>query len=534
MASINLKKEKLFDFPKIWAIMKKNFFVLTRDRARMIPLLLMPIFMIIILGFVTGNAPKHISTAIVSYDESPLSQSVIQAIAGSQYFSVAKMVGDEDEARQLLDKGDVEAIVEIPPNFGSDIANSIQTKIIVVVDQSDSSVAGTARQNLQLIVQNIASQIANNKLKSYQQSLSSSAKQISAYVSNSQNIYALISPKIQDAQGQLAASQNILQQERMSLFVSSGGATSIPSSGYVSPFIPTSGQSGTNPQQSLATQGQQAQLSLIDSLISLSKKSSADLSSINSNALSIGKSSLSQQASYSSIAQSLSNIQLFYQSNSQETLQPIVYTEKAAYGTGKTAFDFLIPALIAMTIFQGAVMGMGRSIAGEKKDGSLTRVFLTPTSNVTILTGTLLFYILFEIVRASFLIIFSMIIFGVTISGSIFSVALIIALYVSICTSIGMLISASVKTETQFMAIGMLVALPTMFLSGVFFPVQAMPGFMQVLAEFLPITYASSALRSVMVKGLSISYIWYPLLILLVFLVLAVGFTLVVFKREIE
>jgi len=59
-----------------------------------------------------------------------------------------------------------------------------------------------------------------------------------------------------------------------------------------------------------------------------------------------------------------------------------------------------------MTLFQGAVMGMGRAVAGEKREGSLTRVFLTPTSNITIITGTLLFYIIFEMIRASFLIIY--------------------------------------------------------------------------------------------------------------------------------
>ena len=374
MATNTKRKEKLLDLTKIFAIIKKNFFVLTRDRIRIIPLLLMPVFMILILGFVTGNTPKHIQTAIVSYDNSPISQNIIQAISGNQYFSVGKLVGEEGQARQLLDKGEVEVIVEIPPNFGEDIANSVQTNIIVIVDESDSSIAMTARQQLQMIVQGIASQLARNKLEAYQQSVSSSANQINTYVSGSQNVYTTINPKLQEVQAQLMASQNILQQQRAGLFLSSSSSTSLPLNyNYSSPQI-MHGQTGPDFVLSPTTQAQLAQLNMIDYLLSINSKATNDINSISSSALSIGKNSVLQQTSYSNIAQALSNIKLFYQSNSKQTLQPIIYTEKAAYGTGKTPFDFLIPALIAMTIFQSAVMGMGRAVAGEKKEGSLTRV----------------------------------------------------------------------------------------------------------------------------------------------------------------
>jgi ABC-2 type transport system permease protein len=219
----------------------------------------------------------------------------------------------------------------------------------------------------------------------------------------------------------------------------------------------------------------------------------------------------------------------------ENIVRPLSVEDKAAYGSsGLRIIDFLIPSLIAMTIFQGAVMGMGRAVAGEKRDGSLTRVFLTPTSNTTIIVGTLLFYVLFELVRASFLIIFSVVVFNIKIQGSLLLIALILAIYIIVSTTIGMIISSIVKTEQQFQAIAMLVSLPTMFLSGVFFPLQAMPKIMQSIANFLPITYAADALRGVMVKALPIQMISYPLSILLLFLVIFVTCVVLVFKRDIE
>jgi len=187
-----------------------------------------------------------------------------------------------------------------------------------------------------------------------------------------------------------------------------------------------------------------------------------------------------------------------------------------------------------MTIFQGAVMGMGRSVAGEKREGSLTRVFLTPTSNTTIIVGTLSFYVFFELVRAAFLIIFSIVVFNIQIKGSLLLIALILAIYIIVSTAIGMIISSLVRTEQQYQAMAMLISLPTMFLSGVFFPVQSMPKVMQSIANFLPITYASNALRGVMIKALPIGMIIYPLIILVVFLVICTVGVISVFKRDIE
>jgi ABC-2 type transport system permease protein len=142
--------------------------------------------------------------------------------------------------------------------------------------------------------------------------------------------------------------------------------------------------------------------------------------------------------------------------------------------------------------------------------------------------------VLFELVRASFLIIFSVVVFNIKIQGSLLLIALILAIYIIVSTTIGMIISSIVKTEQQFQAIAMLVSLPTMFLSGVFFPLQAMPKIMQSIANFLPITYAADALRGVMVKALPIQMISYPLSILLLFLVIFVTCVVLVFKRDIE
>jgi ABC-2 type transport system permease protein len=136
--------------------------------------------------------------------------------------------------------------------------------------------------------------------------------------------------------------------------------------------------------------------------------------------------------------------------------------------------------------------------------------------------------------RASFLILFTVMVFKVRIEGSILVLAVVMAVYAAISIGLGMILSCLVRTEQQFMALAMLVSMPSMFLAGVFFPIRSMPQILQILANFLPITYAGSAFRSVMIKGLSFHYILLQFNILLIFLALIMVLLFTVFKRDIE
>jgi len=70
-----------------------------------------------------------------------------------------------------------------------------------------------------------------------------------------------------------------------------------------------------------------------------------------------------------------------------------------------------------------------------------------------------------------------------------------------------------------------------MFLSGVFFPIQQMPWYMQDISRVLPLTYAAQALRKVMVLGAGIPAISTELTVLIVFGVVMTAIAVPVFRR---
>jgi ABC-2 type transport system permease protein len=75
------------------------------------------------------------------------------------------------------------------------------------------------------------------------------------------------------------------------------------------------------------------------------------------------------------------------------------------------------------------------------------------------------------------------------------------------------------------------VMFPMMFLSGIFFPIKMMPGFMQTISSFLPLTYASDAMRKVMVLGSDVTQIGADLAIMVIFGAIMLAIAVPLFKK---
>ncbi len=533
----HLEKEKLVDFRKILAIIQKNFIVITRDKARILPLILFPVFMILVFGFTSGNTPKHIPTAIIAYDNSPLSQKIQQDISNSNVLAVKKLLSTEGEGKNLLDSGKVKVLIVIPPNLQEKIDNAESVGVTVIVDESDSSVASTAKQTINSIIGSASKDIGIEKILSFQKSVDFASQKLQDYNNQFLNKYSFIVSKSKTAEASLKDADKKLTEKAISL----GNSLSSPSF-IIAPKITRTNESANYFNQTyipetpsyLSTKGQISILKESSSLIQAARENVREAGEIAKEENEKFKNNQEYQSQQDNVVEPANDIRSFTDYNPEKLIKPLAYEEKPAYGTGKRNIDFLIPSIIALTIFQGAVMGMGRAVAGEKRDGSLTRVFLTPTSNVTIILGTLLFYIIFEIFRSTFLILLAMNLFNIKIEGSLIAVFLVVVIYAGVSTAIGMLLSSAVKTETQYFGMAMLVSMPTVFLAGAFFPIQAMPKLLQRIAAFLPVTYAGDALRGIMIKGFSIATIFIDVLILLIFFAFTLGACFIVFKRYID
>ncbi|MDR3222241.1 MAG: ABC transporter permease [Methanobrevibacter sp.] len=195
--------------------------------------------------------------------------------------------------------------------------------------------------------------------------------------------------------------------------------------------------------------------------------------------------------------------------------------------------DFLVPAVLAMTLMFSCMMGMGQSISGERETGELARLFMTPTNVSTVVGGKILSKLTIEIVRALILLITAIVLFGIVIKGSILLAIGMLILGALSFVGFGIMISASTSTQEDYMQMVMPVSMPMMFVSGVFYPIETMPWIFQKIAYICPLTYLNDAMRSIMIKGSGIGDIWIDVVVLLGFTAIFFILGVIKFNRDV-
>jgi len=181
--------------------------------------------------------------------------------------------------------------------------------------------------------------------------------------------------------------------------------------------------------------------------------------------------------------------------------------------------DFLAPAIIVMMIFFGAGQGTGSALAGEKEEGTLDRLAMTPASAGDIIAGKTLYATLVQLLRVLIIILAVTLLFGVSMNGSWFLVGLIVILMTFASVGLGLLLSGISEDESTYSQISLMIIPPAIFVTGVFFPISAMPGWLQWLSYFYPLTFANTAIRKVMLLGGGLGDITFSLIALAIYAV---------------
>ena len=184
--------------------------------------------------------------------------------------------------------------------------------------------------------------------------------------------------------------------------------------------------------------------------------------------------------------------------------------------------DFLVPAILGMTIMMSCMMGMGKTIAGERETGELARLFMTPTSVSTVIGGKIAAKLLIELLRALILIFMAVFLFNVSIKGGFLQTFIVLVIGALCFVGFGIMLSSRTSTQEDYVQLSLPFSMPMMFVSGVFYPIETMPWILQKLAYIFPLTYLNNAMRGIMIKGQTLADVWLDLVILL-------GFTLLFF-----
>jgi ABC-2 type transport system permease protein len=133
-----------FSFARLWAIVRKEFIQLRRDRLTFRMLIGIPLIQLVLFGFAINTDPKHLPTAVRIADHSAYSRSLVRAIENSGYFRVVTLTDSEREANRLLELGEVQFVVNIPADFSRRLQRGERPTVLVEADATDPAATSNA------------------------------------------------------------------------------------------------------------------------------------------------------------------------------------------------------------------------------------------------------------------------------------------------------------------------------------------------------------------------------------------------------
>jgi drug efflux transport system permease protein len=356
---------------RLMSLIRKEFIQIVRDPRTLYLTFLIPIVMLILLGYAATNDVTNIGLVVFDQDQTAASRRLIAAYQSSNYFKLAYVVDTEDQIRQLIDNNSARAGIIIPTGYGRQIDRGDTAQVAFVLDGSDPTVAGTALSAAILV-------------------------------------------------GQAQSTQ--LMGERF------------------------------------ARRG---------------------LSSVLKT--------------------------------------PIDVRTQVWYNPGLVSAYYMIPALIGMILQFITTMLTASSIVRERERGTIEQLIVTPLRSWELIVGKLTPYVLISFLDTIEILVIGVLVFKVPINGSLILLLLLIALFLITTLGLGLLISTVANTQQEAMLTTIFTIMPSIFLSGFFFPLDAMPTWLQVVSYAIPLRYFLVIVRGIILKGVGAQALWIEIVALVLF-----------------
>ncbi len=213
---------------------------------------------------------------------------------------------------------------------------------------------------------------------------------------------------------------------------------------------------------------------------------------------------------------------------------PIDVRTQVWYNPDLVSAYFLIPGLVGTILQQLAVMLTAASIVRERERGTIEQLIITPIRNWELIVGKVTPYVGLAFFNVLEVLIIGLVVFKVPMIGNIGLLLAVSMLFLATVLGIGLFISTVAKTQQEAQMMGMLIQLPSLFLAGIFFPIAAMPPFLQAISYLIPLRYFNEIVRAIMLKGADLQAIKGPVFALVIFGIVIMGGAMLRFRKRLD
>lgn len=198
----------------------------------------------------------------------------------------------------------------------------------------------------------------------------------------------------------------------------------------------------------------------------------------------------------------------------------------------KSAYNF-VPGIMGMIFILICSLMTSISIVSEKENGTMNLLLVSPIRTSTIIFGKLLPYFALSCVILAVMLSLAYTVIGLPASSNILNVVWITMLYVILSLAIGLFVSTVSSNQMSAMIVsGVLFMLPILMFSGMIFPIDNMPAWLQWFSCAIPARWYISAMRKLMIQQLGLEYVWLETGILAGMTVFILSFAISKFKSK--
>jgi ABC-2 type transport system permease protein len=194
----------------------------------------------------------------------------------------------------------------------------------------------------------------------------------------------------------------------------------------------------------------------------------------------------------------------------------------------------IVPGLVGTILTMTMLIFTALSVTREIERGTMESLLSMPITPFEIMLGKIVPYILVGFVQAALIIGIGITLFGVPVVGSLAVLAALSTLFIATNLSIGYTFSTVAQNQLQAMQMSMMFFLPNILLSGFLFPFAGMPVWAQWIGEALPLTHFLRIVRSIMLKGSSLSDLRYDSIAMFILMLVAMGIAVTRFRRTLD
>lgn len=195
----------------------------------------------------------------------------------------------------------------------------------------------------------------------------------------------------------------------------------------------------------------------------------------------------------------------------------------------KSEYNF-VPGVIGMILLLICAMMSSIAIVREKESGTMEVLLASPLPPACIILAKLVPYFVISSINLAAILLLAFYMLHVPMAGSLICFLGVTLLYILVSLTLGLLISTLVSTQIAAMILSLLLIVPTIYLSGLVFPLESMPAVLRDISAIVPARWYIDAARKLMIQGADAVYVAADAAVMAVMEVVFLGVSLKLFK----